>query len=63
MITGGSKMFWMFFMFVLFDPTPTTSALPALSTQWLESMKPLIDVGGKVAFLMLSAAVGVFGIS
>ena len=26
-------------------------------------MQPLIDIGGEVAFLMLSAAVGVFGIS
>lgn len=63
MITGGSKMFWMFFMFVLFDPFLNYVSASGAFNAVAELMKPLIDVGGKVAFLMLSAAVGVFGIS
>lgn len=63
LIAGGAKMYWMFFMFVLFEPflnyVSKSGAFDAIATM----MQPLIDIGGEVAFLMLSAAVGVFGIS
>lgn len=39
------------------------SAPPAAFDAVCQLMQPLIDVGGEVAFLMLSAAVGIFGIS
>lgn len=63
MITGGSKMFWMFFMFVLFDPFLNYVSASGAFDAICQLIQPLIDVGGEVAFLMLSAAVGVFGIS
>lgn len=63
MIAGGSKMFWMFFMFVLFDPFLNYVSASGAFDAVCELIQPLIDVGGEVAFLMLTAAVGVFGIS
>ena len=62
MIQGGSKMFWMFFMFVLFNPFLNYVSASGAFDAIAELMKPLIAVGGEVAFLMLSAAIGVFGI-
>ncbi len=63
LVRGSSKMYWMFFMFVLFDPflnyVAKSGAFNAIATY----MQPLIDRGGEVAFLMLSTAIGVFGIS
>lgn len=63
MVQGASKMFWMFFMFVLFDPflnyVAKSGALDALAGY----MQPLIDSGGVVAFLMVATAIGVFAIS
>ena len=63
MIQGGSKMFWMFFMFVLFNPFLNYVSASGAFDAIAELMKPLIAVGGEVAFLLLSAASGVFGIS
>lgn len=63
MIQGGAKMFWMFFMFVLFEPFLNYVSASGAFDAVCELMQPLIDVGGEVVFLMLSAAVGVFGIS
>lgn len=63
MIQGGSKMFWMFFMFVLFDPFLNYVSASGAFDAVCALIQPLVDMGGTVAFLMLSAAVGVFGIS
>lgn len=63
MIRGGSKMFWMFFMFVLFEPFLNYVSASGAFTAIAELIQPLIDVGGKAVFLVLSAAIGVFGIS
>ena len=63
MITGGSKMYWMFFMFILFEPFLNYVSASGAFNAVCSLMQPLIDVGGEVVFLMLSAAVGVFGIS
>lgn len=63
MVAGGAKMFWMFFMFVLFEPFLNYVSASGAFDAVCQLMQPLIDIGGEVAFLMLSAAVGVFGIS
>ncbi len=63
MIAGGAKMFWMFFMFILFEPFLNYVSASGAFEAICNLMQPLIDIGGEVAFLMLSAAVGVFGIS
>lgn len=63
MVAGGGKMYWMFFMFVLFEPFLNYVSASGAFDAVCQLMQPLIDIGGEVAFLMLSAAVGVFGIS
>lgn len=63
MVAGGAKMFWMFFMFILFEPFLNYVSASGAFDAVCQLMQPLIDIGGEVAFLMLSAAVGVFGIS
>lgn len=63
LVQGASKMFWMFFMFILFDPFLNYVAASGAFTAIAEYMQPLIDAGGMVAFLMISTAIGVFGIS
>lgn len=63
MVAGGSKMYWMFFMFILFEPFLNYVSASGAFDAVCQLMQPLIDIGGEVAFLLLSAAVGVFGIS
>lgn len=63
LVEGSSKMYWMFFMFILFDPflnyVAKSGAFEAITTY----MQPLVDAGGEVAFLLVSALIGVFGVS
>ena len=63
LVKGSSKMYWMFFMFVLFDPFLNYVAKSGAFNAIAAYMQPLIDKGGDVAFLMISSAIGVFGIS
>ena len=63
MIQGGAKMFWMFFMFVLFDPFLNYVSASGAFDAITQLMEPLIATGGEVAFMMLASAIGVFGIS
>lgn len=63
LVQGASKMFWMFFMFILFDPFLNYVAASGAFNAIAGYIKPLIDAGGVVMFLMLSTAIGVFGIS
>lgn len=63
MVRGSAKMYWMFFMFILFDPFLNYVAKSGAFDAIAAYMQPLIDKGGEVAFLMISTAIGVFGIS
>ena len=63
MVQGASKMFWMFFMFVLFDPFLNYVAESGAFDALAGYMQPLIDKGGVVAFLMITTAIGVFAVS
>jgi len=63
LVRGSSKMYWMFFMFVLFDPFLNYVAKSGAFNALAGYIQPLIDKGGEVAFLMLSTLIGVFGIS
>ena len=63
MVDGASKMFWMFFMFVLFEPFLNYVAASGAFDALAGYMQPLIDQGGVVVFLMLATAIGVFAIS
>lgn len=63
LVQGSSKMYWMFFMFVLFDPFLNYVAASGAFDALAGYMQPLIDAGGVVAFLMIATLIGVFGIS
>lgn len=63
LVKGSSKMYWMFFMFVLFDPFLNYVAKSGAFEAIAGYMQPLIDKGGEIAFLMISTLIGVFGIS
>ncbi len=63
LIEGSSKMYWMFFMFILFDPFLNYVAESGAFEAIAGYMQPLVDAGGDVAFLMVSALIGVFGVS
>jgi H+/gluconate symporter-like permease len=59
---GASRLVWLFFLFVLFNPfiqfVSDTGAFTALAN----AMQPLIEKSGPVGFVTLSTLVGVFGI-
>ena len=59
---GSSRMVWLFFLFVLFNPfmqfVNDTGAFTALANM----LQPLIDRSGPVGFVTLSTLVGIFGI-
>lgn len=63
MMRGASRMAWFYLMFVLFDPfvnfVAETGAFAAVG----ELLRPLIDAGGSVGFLMIGSLFGIFGIS
>lgn len=63
LIAGGSKMYWMFFMFILFDPFLNYVAKSGAFDAIAGYMQPLIDAGGVPVFLIIAAVIGVFGIS
>ncbi len=63
LVEGSSKMYWMFFMFILFDPFLNYVAKSGAFDAIAGYMQPLIDAGGEVAFLLIAAVIGVFGIS
>lgn len=60
---GSSRMYWLFFLFVLYDPflnfVTASGAFDALANY----LKPFIDAGGQAVFMIISTLVGVFGVS
>lgn len=62
-IKGSSRMYWLFFLFVLYDPflnfVTESGAFDAIANY----IRPLVDAGGKAVFMILSTLVGVFGVS
>jgi len=60
---GATKLFFLFFMFVLYDPflnfVTETGAFDTLANL----LKPLIEVGGDIGFIVISTLVGIFGVS
>lgn len=63
LLKGSSRMYWLFFMFILYDPflnfITESGAFDALAGY----LKPLIDIGGAKLFMIISTLVGVFGVS
>lgn len=63
LVEGASKMFWLFILFVLYDPflnfVTESGAFDAIANL----LKPLIDVGGAPVFMIAATLIGIFGVS
>lgn len=62
-VEGGSKLYWLFFMFLLYNPFLDFVAQAGAFDAVVNYMRPLVSAGGNVAFTLLAALVGIFGIS
>lgn len=62
-IKGSSRMYWLFILFVLYDPflnfVTGSGAFDAIASY----IKPLINAGGKPIFMIIATLIGVFGVS
>ena len=62
-VKGSSRMYWLFILFVLYDPflnfVTQSGAFDALAGY----IKPLINAGGKPVFMIVSTLIGIFGVS
>ncbi|WP_300449855.1 Na+/H+ antiporter NhaC family protein [Fusobacterium sp.] len=63
LIKGSTRMFWLFFMFVLYDPFLNFVTMTGAFEKLGELLKPLIEVSGDIGFIIISTLVGVFGVS
>lgn len=63
LIKGSIRMFWLFFMFVLYDPFLNFVTMTGAFEKLGELLKPLIEVSGDIGFIIISTLVGVFGVS
>lgn len=63
MMEGFSRLVWLFFMFVLFDPflkfVEASGGFQAL----VDCLQPYIASGGKLGFALITTLVGIFGIN
>ena len=63
MMEGCGRMFWMFFMFLLFDPflnfVTNSGGFEAL----VDLVEPYISVGGVIGFAIIVSLIGIFGIN
>lgn len=62
-ITGGARMYKLFFMFVLYDPFMGYITASGAFTAIAELMNPIMDQVGTVGFMILSTLIGIFGVS
>jgi H+/gluconate symporter-like permease len=62
-VDGSSKLYWLFFMFVLYDPFLNFVTESGAFTAIADLISPLVDKGGAAVFIILSTLVGVFGVS
>ncbi|KAJ50985.1 H+/gluconate symporter-like permease [Clostridium tetanomorphum] len=62
-VKGSSRMYWLFILFVLYDPflnfVTQSGAFDAIASY----IKPLINAGGKPIFMILTTLIGIFGVS
>ena len=59
----ATRMFWLFFMFVLYDPFLKFVTMTGAFTTLGDMLKPLIEVSGDIGFIIISTLVGIFGVS
>ena len=63
MAEGASKMVWIFFMFLLFDPLSLLVGQSGAFDAIAMLLEPIINIGGDFTFIIISTLVGIFGIS
>ncbi len=63
MMEGCGRMFWMFFMFLLFDPFLNFVTESGGFDALVAIVEPYISFGGLVGFSIITALIGVFGIN
>jgi len=63
LVAGSSKMYWLFFMFILYDPFLNFVTESGAFTAIADLIAPLVDTGGAAVFMILATLVGVFGVS
>ena len=63
MMEGCSKMMWLFFMFLLFNPFLNFVTQSGAFDALLAILEPLIGSTGKLGFTLLTILVGIFGIN
>lgn len=61
-VTGGSRMYWIFFMFILYEPLLGFIGKSGAFTWLTEWLTPYLMESGKGLFLFISTIVGLFGV-
>lgn len=63
LVEGASKMFWLFILFILYDPflnfVTESGAFDAIA----DLLNPMINLGGTPVFMVAATLVGIFGVS
>ncbi|HWP51531.1 MAG TPA: Na+/H+ antiporter NhaC family protein [Clostridia bacterium] len=60
---GCGKLFWLFFMFLLFNPFLNFVTASGAFDALVGMVQPYISVGGKAGFAMITTLIGIFGIN
>lgn len=60
---GCGKLFWLFFMFLLFNPFLNFVTASGGFDALVKLVEPYISVGGKVGFAFIVTLIGIFGIN
>lgn len=62
-VTGGSRMYSLFFMFVLYDPFMGYITESGAFTAIADLLNPIMNQVGSVGFMLISTLIGIFGVS
>ena len=62
LIRGGTRMYWIFFMFILYEPFLTFVTKSGAFAWLTKSVSPFLHSAGKGVFLFASTLLGLFGI-
>jgi Na+/H+ antiporter NhaC len=62
LVRGGTRMYWIFFMFVLYEPFLTFVTKSGAFAWLTKSVSPFLQSAGKGLFLFASTLLGLFGI-
>ena len=63
LLAGGSRMYKMFFMFVLYDPFMKYITMSGAFDAIAEFMTPIMSTVGAVGFMVASTLIGIFGVA